>query len=64
MGMDEKTMENIESCIKNANVRNEIRETKNIGIENVIRRCELYYGKNVVEFTSKLGEFTEFRIVL
>jgi len=60
LGIDETTLEYIRS--NRGKLLGDSR--KGIGVNNVIRRLELIYGKNVVDMDSKLGEGTTVKIHL
>lgn len=50
--------------IKDKNAEDVKKNARSIGVANVIRRCHLYYGHNVVSISSVIGEYTEFEFRL
>ncbi len=60
-GIEEKKLQEIQKEISEAGPL----DSHSIGISNVVNRLKIYYGKNAkIEVDSKLGEGTEFRLIL
>jgi len=60
LGMTQETMDSLLTYGADDGAEGMSKNIRSIGVANVIRRCRLYYGYNVVQIQSKVGEFTEF----
>ncbi|QUI22465.1 sensor histidine kinase [Vallitalea pronyensis] len=64
VGMDQETMDNIMLYAESDPGKNGIKSYQSIGLSNVIRRCMLYYGKNILEIQSEKGHYTQLKLVI
>ncbi|MBC7958741.1 MAG: sensor histidine kinase [Vallitaleaceae bacterium] len=62
IGMDQETIDKLMSAGETEQTNPEIKDHTSIGVTNVIKRCMLYYGKNIVSIRSEKGQYTEFRL--
>lgn len=60
MGMNEETLQRF----FNADDAEDGKQTRGIGVKNVVRRLELKYGRNIIDIKSKKGHGTEVSILL
>ncbi len=60
LGMEQKTINRLLAYGESSTSEDVTKNAKSIGVANVIRRCRLYYGHNVLSISSVLDEYTEF----
>lgn len=62
LGMPEETINRLMAYGEASEKESEdmMKNVKSIGVANVIRRCRLYYGENIVSIESEVNEGTRF----
>ena len=64
LGMSEDTIASLMAYGEGQEEEISDKNIKSIGMANVIRRCRLFYGKNIIKIHSQLGEGTEIEFLI
>lgn len=64
VGMDQETIDNMMLYAESDPNKNGIKSHNSIGVSNVIRRCMLYYGRNILEIHSEKDQYTKLKLVI